>query len=259
MQASQPGTVTFAELICRGKDASSGFEVFQLTSTPFLHGPVCRSGICGTSRFVLYTRQPEPCAPVSIWRADLDELENTLVCDRADAGLCSVSADGSILTSCRRNKSMLTVIRTDTASLKYETFRFALDPPYKLLGVCPPMNATSRIVLTADVLGRPCALEFDPEHGGFSETAISSRPESEHHFLNENGWFIDAPEDGYLYVGAAGMAPVRTVAHGNVSGDAPYSKLYAWVTPDGRHMIYNSNRYGLPQIFAVSLPDGFFR
>ena len=81
-----------------------------------------------------------------------------------------------------------------------------------------------------------------------------------HISASADGRFFVADDSatGRLYVGSIETGKARPICESGASGGNPqYSHAHPYLTPDNRHVIYNSDRTGLCQVCGATIPDGF--
>lgn len=78
------------------------------------------------------------------------------------------------------------------------------------------------------------------------------------HYFVADAWPTAGEDDGELYVGTIADGHTRLLCHPHTSNGHPqYSHAHPYITPNNRHVIFNSDRTGLAQVYAAVLPDGF--
>ena len=69
---------------------------------------------------------------------------------------------------------------------------------------------------------------------------------------------VDDFRNGRLYVGSLKSNRVLPICDSGASCGRPqYTHAHPYLTPDNRHVIYNSDRTGICQVYAAVVPDGF--
>jgi hypothetical protein len=72
-------------------------------------------------------------------------------------------------------------------------------------------------------------------------------------------WFVsDVSPAGELMVGSLRTGRYKLFCHsGSSFGRPQYTHPHPFSSPDARHILFNSDRTGLPQIYAAEVPEGF--
>jgi Tol biopolymer transport system component len=64
--------------------------------------------------------------------------------------------------------------------------------------------------------------------------------------------------NGRLYVGSIAMKRCLPLCDSRASCGRPqYTHTHPYITPDNRHVIFNSDQTGICQVYAAVIPDGF--
>jgi Tol biopolymer transport system component len=72
-------------------------------------------------------------------------------------------------------------------------------------------------------------------------------------------WFVsDVSPGGEIMVGSLETGRYRLLcSSGSSFGRPQYTHPHPFFSPDTRHVLYNSDRSGLAQIYVAELPEGF--
>jgi len=76
---------------------------------------------------------------------------------------------------------------------------------------------------------------------------------------NDGKYFVtDDFTNGLLYVGSIATGRMLPLCFSEASSQSPqYSHAHAYMTPNNRRVIFNSDRTGLAQVWSARIPDGF--
>lgn len=69
---------------------------------------------------------------------------------------------------------------------------------------------------------------------------------------------VDDFRNGLLYLGCIATKRVMPICNSHAScGHPQYTHAHPYITPDNRHVIFNSDRTGICQVYAAVIPNGF--
>lgn len=69
---------------------------------------------------------------------------------------------------------------------------------------------------------------------------------------------VDDFRNGVLYLGCIETKRIMPLCNSYAScGFSQYTHTHPYITPDNRHVIFNSDRTGICQVYAAVIPDGF--
>ena len=69
---------------------------------------------------------------------------------------------------------------------------------------------------------------------------------------------VDSIGTGRLFIGCIATRKVLPLCDSGTSGGSPqYTHSHPYITPGNRHVIYNSDRTGIAQVYAARIPHGF--
>ena len=69
---------------------------------------------------------------------------------------------------------------------------------------------------------------------------------------------VDSIRTGRLYLGCIATGRVLPFCDTNASGGSPqYTHTHPYMTPGNHRVIFNSDRTGIPQVYAARIPEGF--
>jgi len=142
----EPGSITVREAVSRGTDPASGASIIQLTSAPAVHSNIyCEVPYFDpSSRWMMFTRSPTSHDPLQIWRADMERLWLTPVCEGA-VGISgmAMSPDQRFFYCVRDvSENSFEVLRTEIATLKQKSVIFEGTPRPRSMGSMAPDNRT---------------------------------------------------------------------------------------------------------------------
>ncbi len=142
----EPGSITAKEAIVRETDPHSGARIVQLTSAPAIHSNIYGEVpyVDPSSRWVIYTRRAASHGPSEVWRADLERLWLTPVCDGASgiSGM-AVSPDQRYFYCARDlDGDQFEIVRTEIATLEQARVAFDGPPRPRSLGSVAPGSRT---------------------------------------------------------------------------------------------------------------------
>ena len=94
-----------------------------------------------------------------------------------------------------------------------------------------------------------------------AHTVVSGQPFN-HIAASDDGRFFIA-DDYYsqrIFVGSLEGGTCRALCDSHTRQGAPqYSHAHPYLTPDNRHVVFNSNQSGIPQVYAASVPPDFLQ
>lgn len=93
--------------------------------------------------------------------------------------------------------------------------------------------------------------------GEAEPTLVTARPGFNHITASPDGRFfvVDDFSTGRLYVGCLATRRVLPFCDSGASCGSPqYTHTHPYITPGNRHVIYNSDRTGVPQVYAAEIP-----
>lgn len=68
---------------------------------------------------------------------------------------------------------------------------------------------------------------------------------------------MSTPHDSEIVIGSVRTDRHRVLCeHGSSFGAPQYTHPHPWLTPDCKWVVFNSDRYGVPHVFAASIPEG---
>ena len=72
-----------------------------------------------------------------------------------------------------------------------------------------------------------------------------------------DGWYdSQAP----IYIGSLITGKFRTLClSGTSCGSPQYTHAHPYLTADNKHVIFNSDRTGIPQVYAATVPEDFLK
>lgn len=85
-------------------------------------------------------------------------------------------------------------------------------------------------------------------------------PGFNHISLSVDGRFLSVDDfrNGRLYLGSVKSNRVLPICDsGTNCGRPQHTHAHPYLTPDNRYVIYNSDRTGICQVYAATVPDGF--
>jgi hypothetical protein len=69
---------------------------------------------------------------------------------------------------------------------------------------------------------------------------------------------VDDKRTGRLYLGCLATGRVLPFCDTGAGGGSPqYTHTHPYITPGNRHVIFNSDRTGIPQVYAAIVPPEF--
>ena len=79
-----------------------------------------------------------------------------------------------------------------------------------------------------------------------------------HPNASKDGRFFvsDTQDDRRIVVGSLRTGRTRVLCESGASGGTQYAHPHPYLTPDCRWVIFNSDRTGIPQVYAARVPDG---
>jgi hypothetical protein len=112
---------------------------------------------------------------------------------------------------------------------------------------------TGKILLTTHggkiYLAEPGAEKADLVAIGAGFMHITASPDGEF-------FVVDSIGTGRLFVGCIATRKVLPLCDSGASGGSPqYTHTHPYITPGNRHVIYNSDRTGIAQVYAATIPE----
>lgn len=173
---------------------------------------------------------------------------------------CKFDTDGNPVVGCGQEGATLYLIDSQGGNLR----PLPVGKPHTrpITGHECWVGKTGSIILT---LGGAFGTELHIVSPGESRTkCLMKGPVLGHVASSDDGRFFisDDFRTGRIYVGgiktARMLALCETGMEGIVGGFQP-NHPHPYMTPDNTYVIFNSNRTGLPQLWAVEIPDGFLQ